>query len=99
MQSLSRTFGLLEAMADAGEVASLSELQLKSGLPLPTIHRLLQTLVALDYVRQVPSRGYALGPRLIRLGDSATKVVGRRVGASSARSRGQLRGEHQFGYP
>ena len=77
VQSLSRTFGLLEAMADVGGVASLSELQHQSGLPLPTIHRLLQTLVALGYVRQVPSRGYALGPRLVRLGESATKVIGR----------------------
>ena len=77
VQSLSRTFGLLEAMADAGGVASLSELRRTSGLPLPTIHRLLQTLVVLGYVRQVPSRGYALGPRLARLGESATRLVGR----------------------
>ena len=76
VQSLSRTFGLLESMADAGGVASLSELRRKSGLPLPTIHRLLQTLVGLGYVRQMPSRGYALGPRLSRLGESATRLVG-----------------------
>lgn len=77
VQSLSRTFALLEAMADVGGVASLSDLRVVSGLPLPTIHRLLQTLVVLGYVRQVPSRGYALGPRLARLGESATRLVGR----------------------
>lgn len=64
-------------MADAGGVASLSELHLESGLPLPTIHRLLQTLVGLGYVRQGPSRGYALGPRLARLGETATALIGR----------------------
>lgn len=62
-------------MADAGGFASLSELHLKSGLPPPTIHRLLQTLVMLGYVRQGPSRGYALGPRLARLGEGATKLI------------------------
>lgn len=75
VQSVSRTFGLLEAMVDVGGVASLSELRVKSGLPLATIHRLLQTLVVLGYVRQVASRGYALGPRLARLGEGATRLI------------------------
>lgn len=77
VQSVSRTFGLLEAMADAGGVLSLSDLHLKSGLPPPTIHRLLRTLVGLGHVRQVAPRGYSLGPRLVRLGDSATRLLGR----------------------
>lgn len=75
VQSLTRAFGLLEALADAGGVASLSELCLRSGLSLPTAHRLLQTLVVLGYVRQVQSRAYALGPRLARLGEGATRLV------------------------
>lgn len=77
VQSLERTFSLLEAMAAAGGVASLSELGAASSLPLPTIHRLLHTLVEFGYVRQVPSRGYALGPGLARLGESASRLVGR----------------------
>lgn len=76
VQSIERAFGLLESMADAGGLVGLSRLAAVSGLPLPTIHRLVRTLVALGYVRQEPSREYALGPRLIRLGDSASSLIG-----------------------
>jgi IclR family acetate operon transcriptional repressor len=76
VQSLERAFDLLEAMADAGGVIGLSRLAQQSGLALPTIHRLVRTLVDLGYVRQEPSRQYALGPRLIRLGESASRLLG-----------------------
>lgn len=76
VQSLTRAFDLLELLADAGGEAGLSELAAASGLPLPTIHRLMRTLVARGYVRQEPSRRYALGPRLIRLGESASRLLG-----------------------
>lgn len=54
----------------------MSELATASSLPLPTIHRLLRTLVDLGYARQLPSRRYALGSRLIRLGDQACTQLG-----------------------
>ncbi|MFH8982361.1 IclR family transcriptional regulator [Streptomyces varsoviensis] len=76
VQSLERAFDLLERMADAGGEVGLSELATSSGLPLPTIHRLMRTLVACGYVRQQPNRRYALGPRLIRLGESASRLLG-----------------------
>ncbi|MEU6120123.1 IclR family transcriptional regulator [Streptomyces sp. NPDC047117] len=76
VQSLERAFDLLERMADAGGEVGLSELSASSGLPLPTIHRLMRTLVACGYVRQQPNRRYALGPRLIRLGESASRLLG-----------------------
>ena len=76
VQSIARAFELLEAMADAGGIAGLSQLATHSGLPLPTIHRLIRTLVDLGYVRQEPSREYALGPRLVRLGDGASRLLG-----------------------
>jgi IclR family transcriptional regulator, acetate operon repressor len=76
VQSVERVLDLLEAMADAGGVTGLSELAASSGLPLPTIHRLVRTLVDRGYVRQEPSRRYALGPRLIRLGETASRMVG-----------------------
>jgi IclR family acetate operon transcriptional repressor len=76
VQSLERAFDLLEAMADAGGVIGLSRLAQESGLALPTIHRLVRTLVDLGYVRQEPSRQYSLGPRLIRLGESASRLLG-----------------------
>src|SRR5690606_36114820 len=52
VQSLERAFDLLERMADAGGEVGLSELSASSGLPLPTIHRLMRTLVVCGYVRQ-----------------------------------------------
>ena len=42
VQSIERVFELLETMADAGGVIGLSQLASQSGLPLPTIHRLVR---------------------------------------------------------
>jgi IclR family acetate operon transcriptional repressor len=75
VQSLTRAFGLLEHLNDAGGSAGLSELATRSGLPLGTIHRLMQALVGLGYARQGPSRRYSLGPKLIRLGESASEMI------------------------
>ena len=69
VQSVERAFELLEVIARAGGEAALSELAADTPLPLPTIHRLLRTLVGVGYVRQLPNRRYSLGPRLIRLGE------------------------------
>jgi len=76
VQSVERSFTLLEHLADCGGRATLRELALRSGLPAPTIHRLVRTLLDRGYVRQEPSRAYALGPRLVRLGDTAGRVLG-----------------------
>jgi IclR family acetate operon transcriptional repressor len=76
VQSISRAFGLLELMADNGGAATISELAQRSGLAVPTIHRLVRTMVDLGYVRQEPSRRYALAPRLVRLGESAGRLLG-----------------------
>ncbi|BFV56079.1 allantoin degradation transcriptional regulator AllR [Kitasatospora sp. CMC57] len=76
VQSVERAFQLLEALADSGGVATLSELSATSGLPMPTIHRLIRTLVAQGYVRQDTARRYTLGPRLIRLGETAGRLLG-----------------------
>lgn len=76
VQSVERTFELLERMADAGGEVALSDLAESSGLPLPTIHRIMRTLVGAGYARQQPSRRYALGPRLIRLGETASRALG-----------------------
>jgi IclR family acetate operon transcriptional repressor len=76
VQSLDRAFALLEHMSEAGGDVALSELAARSGLPLPTIHRIVRTLVTSGYVRQLPSRRYALGPRLIGLGEAASRMLG-----------------------
>ena len=61
VQSIERAFTILETLAAGGGVMGLSALAAESRLPLPTIHRLVRTLVDLGYVRQEPSRQYALG--------------------------------------
>ncbi|MDV3125158.1 IclR family transcriptional regulator [Mycobacterium sp. 21AC1] len=76
VQSVDRALALLEHLADAGGAMRLAELEEVTGLPLPTIHRLLRSLAHNGYVRQETSRRYALGPRLIRLGQSATRTLG-----------------------
>ena len=75
VQSLERAFGLLELVAAHRGAMSLSELATGSGLPPPTLHRLARTLIDLGYLRQEPSRRYALGPRLFLLAESSTTML------------------------
>lgn len=75
VQSLDRAFELLELMATADGGIALSQLAAASGLPVPTIHRIVRTLVSSGYVLQLPSRRYALGPRLIGLGANAARTL------------------------
>lgn len=76
VQSVERAFELIEIIANAGGEITLSGLAAAAELPLPTIHRLLRTLLTMGYVRQLPSRRYALGARLIFLGDKASLQIG-----------------------
>ena len=76
VQSVDRVLELLEELSDAGGELALSDLAARTGLPLPTIHRLLRTLAARGYVRQQPNRRYALGARLIPLGEAAAVMIG-----------------------
>lgn len=77
VQSIDRVFALLEALADVGGEAGLTELSERTGLPVPTIHRLLQTVAESGYVRREANHRYLLGPRLIRLGESAQQPLSR----------------------
>lgn len=76
VQSISRAFHLLELITVAGGELTITELKERSGLPLPTIHRIIRTLASSGYVIQMPSRRYALGPRLIGLGETAARMLG-----------------------
>ena len=76
VQSIERALDLLEMLADADGAVGLSELAATSGLPLPTVHRLVRTLATRGYVRQEASRRYTLGSRLIRLGETSTRILG-----------------------
>ena len=75
VRSIERAFTLLEALARDGGAMGLSDLADVAGLPVPTMHRLARTLVALGYVRQEPSRRYILGPRVLLLYDGAAKML------------------------
>jgi IclR family transcriptional regulator, acetate operon repressor len=77
VQSLARAFGVLESLAELGGEAGLSELAAATGLAPGTIHRLVRTLVDLGYLRQLPSRRYTLGPKLVGLGESAAHQFGK----------------------
>ncbi|WP_349829043.1 IclR family transcriptional regulator [Brevibacterium litoralis] len=76
VKSVDRAFLLLERIAVAGGETTISHLAEEVSLPLPTIHRLLRTLVASGYLRQLPNKHYSLGPGLVRLGESAGQQLG-----------------------
>jgi IclR family acetate operon transcriptional repressor len=76
VQSVERAFELLEILASCGGSLALGELAARAELPQPTIHRFVRTLLTMGYVRQLEDRRYALGPRLVRLGESAAQLIG-----------------------
>ncbi|MFC4584640.1 IclR family transcriptional regulator [Sphaerisporangium corydalis] len=76
VQSVDRALDVLEALADHGGEAGLSEIAARTGLPYGTIHRLLRSLLTRGYVRQESDRRYALGSALVRLGGVAERMVG-----------------------
>ena len=74
VQSVRRTFELLELLAERGPLG-LSGLAVGSGLPLTTIHRLVGTLLDLGYVREESPKQYVLGPRMIHLGERSARSL------------------------
>ncbi len=76
VQSLHRALQLVEVVAQHGGQLAIREIAEATGLPQPTVHRLLRTLVERGYMRQLPDRRYALGFRLVPLGVAASRLVG-----------------------
>lgn len=67
VRSAERVLQLLEAVSSRGTI-DLMTLQKETGLPKPTIIRLLKTLMKMGYVRHVSRRvGYTLTERVLRL--------------------------------
>jgi IclR family acetate operon transcriptional repressor len=79
VQSVHRALDVLEALAAAGGTASLTDLAAACGLPVPTLHRLANTLADRGYLRQGPDRRYSLGSRLVPLGTDAHALLGERA--------------------
>lgn len=70
IESVRRSFALMEALSRRRN-STVSDLTRESGLPRPTVLRLLQTLIALGYVVRVSRReGYRLTDRVLGLAES-----------------------------
>jgi IclR family KDG regulon transcriptional repressor len=68
VKSVERALALLELLGAGEESLGISELARRSGLPVGTVHRLLNTLNHLGYVEQdIETRKYALGIRILHL--------------------------------
>jgi IclR family acetate operon transcriptional repressor len=81
VQSLHRSLDLVEVVAARGGHLTIGEIAAATDVPLPTVHRLLRTLVDRGYMRQLPNRRYALGFRLVPLGAAAASTVGADTGS------------------
>ena len=76
IQSVDRALSLLEALAEAGGEASLTDLSRRTCLNVSTCHHLLSTLVNWGYVAKVPGRrSYALGARVLYLSHACLRQV------------------------
>ncbi|WP_129633241.1 IclR family transcriptional regulator [Candidatus Oscillochloris fontis] len=72
IQSLDRALDVLEALAEAEDDLSVSQLSGQLGLPVGTVHRLLNSLAGRGYVSQDPSnRRYGPGPQLLQVATRA----------------------------
>lgn len=69
VQSVERTFVILEEIANSNSRLGLTELSERLKLHKSTIHRLVNTLITLGYVIQNPKSGtYSLGAKVFSLG-------------------------------
>jgi DNA-binding IclR family transcriptional regulator len=71
-QTLMRGLDIVEAVGDGS--VSLAELSERLGLTRATAYRLAGALVARDYLSFTPRRGYAPGPKLLKLGFQAQQA-------------------------
>ena len=71
--SVDRAIELLLLLESASRDMGVSELGRLLGVQKSTVHNLLQTLMARDFVRQTDSGRFTLGFRLMRLGTAASE--------------------------
>ncbi|QGF23369.1 IclR family transcriptional regulator [Raineyella fluvialis] len=76
VQAVTRAFRILEAIAAVEHPMGITEIAEACDLPLPTTHRILNTLLATGYVFKTPRRTYGLGARLIPLSRYAGGALG-----------------------
>jgi IclR family acetate operon transcriptional repressor len=80
VQSVHRALDLLEIVAAGGGSLAIAEIAGTAGLPVPTVHRLLRTLVERGYMRQLANRRYALGFGAVPLATTAMAAIGAGAG-------------------
>jgi IclR family acetate operon transcriptional repressor len=76
IQSVDRALTILNALAETGGEATLTELSGRVRLNISTCHHLLATLMKWGYVAKVPGkRSYMLGARIVHLGLACLRQV------------------------
>lgn len=73
VQALARGLAVLDAFASADPKLGISEVARISGLPVPTVFRLLATLEAAGYVERLPDGQFRPSYRVLRLGEAALR--------------------------
>jgi DNA-binding IclR family transcriptional regulator len=65
--SVTKALRILEILASRQLQVGVTEISKGTGLNISTAHRLLHTLVAADYVTQLPAGKYRIGPKVLQL--------------------------------
>ena len=69
LQSIERTFGLLDLLAEKSSGLGVSEIASSLELKTTTTHRILQTLIKIGIVQQIEeNRHYMLAPKILKYG-------------------------------
>ena len=76
VRAIDRAFDVLEALAAGPVPAATLDIAERTGLPQPTVHRILRTLTARSYVRQASDRRYSPGTALIPLARQSGSALG-----------------------
>ncbi|QNB46527.1 helix-turn-helix domain-containing protein [Thermanaerosceptrum fracticalcis] len=69
VQSINRALTIVDELSKASHGLSLSEIAEKIDLPVSTVYRIVQNLVAWDYIRERDDGNYVLGFTLLALGN------------------------------
>ncbi len=76
IRSVLRALDVLEVLADSGASSSISELSEATGIPGPTVFRLLNTLLTRGYAIKTSKREYTIGPAFFAFSASAGFSLG-----------------------
>jgi len=76
VRAIDRAFDVLEALAASDSPLGMSDIAEHTGLPRPTVHRVLHTLASSGYVYQLANHRYGLGTRMIWLAKRAANGLG-----------------------